>query len=355
MKEAVLWEPMPHQRYRCNVCQIRCVMKEGQRGFCNTRLVRDAKVYTLIYGMTSSVCIDPIEKKPFYHFYPGTTILSMGTRGCNFKCPGCQNWEISHDRPDEMGENLEAVSPAQSVALAARYGADGICWTYNDPSIWIEHTLEAARIAHEKGLYTAYITNGYSTEEHLDMIAPYLDAYKVDIKAFSREAYKGIAGFGVRLEGILEVTRRAKQHWKLHVEMVTNITPTINDRPEDLRHTARWIRDELGPHTPWHLTRFYPYLELSHLPPTPLETLEMAYRIAKEEGLSYPYVGNVPGHRWEDTYCHKCGKTLIARRGFAIVDAHLKDGKCGFCGAEIPGRWGATIRQTEGRRMPVPV
>lgn len=276
----------------------------------------------------------------------------MGTRGCNFKCPGCQNWEISQDSPDEMGENMLDVSPVNSVETAVRQGCQGIGWTYNDPTIWLEHTYEAMVEAKKRGIYSCYMTNGYATPEHMEMIGPYLGAWRVDIKGFSRESYKKISGLA-RWEPVLEMTKLAKFSYGMWVECVTNVTPTINDGEEVARGIARWIRNELGELTPWHVTRFHPYLDLSHIPPTPIQTLERFYEIGREEGLKYVYLGNVPGHRWEDTYCHSCGKAIIQRRGFAVAQALLSEGKCPFCRTEIPGRFQKTIHSTTGERVPI--
>jgi pyruvate formate lyase activating enzyme len=314
--------------------------------------VKGGTLYTLLYGSTSGVCADPIEKKPLYHFYPGTMVLSMGTRGCNFQCPGCQNWEISHDSPDEFARNLIPLTPEASVDMAIEEGCAGICWTYNDPTIWIEQTLEAMIVAQQRGLYSAYITNAYATPEHLDLIGPHLTAWRADIKGFSKETYKKISKIA-RWEPVLEMTKLAKSKYGMHVECVTNVTPTINDDPGELRALARWIRADLGETTPWHITRFHPYLDLSPLPPTPIPTLERAYEIGREEGLKYVYLGNVPGHDWENTYCHGCGTLLIERHHFAVRRARLFEGKCPKCGVDIPGRFGSSIEATDGHRRPV--
>lgn len=298
------------------------------------------------------MCVDPIEKKPLYHFFPGSNVLSMGTRGCNFRCPGCQNWEISHDSPDEVGRNMEKLSPIDSVEMAVQTGCAGICWTYNEPSIWLEHTLEAMVEAKKRGLYSAYVTNGYATPEHLDLVGPHLTAWRLDLKGFSRESYKHVTGLA-RWEEILDVAVRAKSRWGMHVEVVTNVTPTINDDEKILRDIARWIKTDLGEMTPWHVTRFHPYLDLSHLPATPVGTVERAHDIGLEEGLKYVYVGNLPGHRWEDTYCHGCGKAVIRRRGFAVAKALLKKGRCGSCNTEIPGRFPDSISSSSGDRTPI--
>lgn len=338
MREALLYQEVGEGRVRCDVCQVRCVVPEGGRGTCRTRVNRQGRLYTLIYGLASSAGVDPIEKKPLYHFYPGTSVFSAGTRGCNFRCPGCQNYEISQDSPDESGWGLYRLTPEESVALALEHRCQGICWTYNEPAIWFEHTLDTARLAKDRGLYTAYVTNGTLTPEALDMIGPYLDAYRVDLKAFSREAYRRISGYA-RFEGILEVAVRARQRWGMHVECVTNVTPTVNDDPGMLRELARWIRDALGAHTPWHLTRFYPCLDLAHLPPTPVDVLERTRAMALEEGLAYVYLGNVPGHPGENTYCHGCGELVIRRSGMAVSRMEMAGGACRHCGTRIPGRF----------------
>jgi len=352
MRESLLYDKLPGGKVKCNVCAVRCIIPEGDRGACRTRLNERGTLYTLLYGLTSSVCVDPIEKKPLYHFYPGSTILSMGTRGCNFRCPGCQNWEISHDSPDKLGENMEEMAPAESAHLAQRQGCQGIGWTYNDPTIWLEHTLEAMIEAKRLGLYSAFMTNGYATEEQMEMIGPYLTAWRVDIKGFSKESYKKVTGLA-RWDAVLEMTKLAYHQYKMHVECVTNVTPTINDGEEIAHGIASWIRDNLGPFTPWHVTRFVPYLDLSHLPATPLGRLERFCEIGREEGLKYVYIGNVPGHPWEDTYCHHCGERVIRRRGFAVAQATLRDGRCPQCSTAIPGRFQTAIDASSGERRPI--
>lgn len=257
MIEALLYEKLDRGRVRCQVCQWRCVIASGKRGACATRENRDGTLYTLIYDQVSSANLDPIEKKPLFHFHPGTPVFSLGTLGCSFSCPGCQNWQISQREPREFDPMLARMTPAAAVEMAKRAGAKGICWTYNEPAIWLEHTLEGARLAKEAGLFTAYVTNGTATREQLDLIGPYLDAYRVDIKAFSREGYKAIAGFA-NYEGILENTQYAKERWGMHVECVTNVTPTVNDSDEMLRGIAEWIAAALGIDTPLARDAFLP-------------------------------------------------------------------------------------------------
>lgn len=333
-----LYDELSGGRVRCRVCEVRCVLKEGDNGFCRTRLNRGGKLFSLIYGKTSGSAADPIEKKPLYHFHPGTQVYSSGTLGCNFHCPGCQNWHISHDRPGFNTSHLHDLSPARSVLSAIQSGCQGIAWTYNDPSIWFEHTLDAAIHAKKAGLYTVYVTNGYSTPEALDKIAPYLDAFRVDLKAFSRNSYRKISGIG-KWESIPRIAEHARNKLGMHIELVTNVTPTLNDSQEELSAMASWIRTALGAGTPWHITRFFPHLDLAHLPPTPLSTLERAYETGRSAGLHYVYIGNVAGHLGQDTHCPDCGHLLIRRYGYSTECTGLAGGKCGSCGAMIEGVW----------------
>lgn len=334
-KEAYLYDRLDEGKVICLTCQRRCVIPEGKKGWCHTRINKDGKLYTLIYGEVSSLSINPIEKKPVFHFYPGSKWLSLGSVGCNFRCPGCQNWDIAHWKEGPM--HTEYMPPEELVSKTKAAKCIGISWTFNEPSLWFEYTLDAAKLAKTKGLYTNYVTNGFITEDAFDMIAPFLDVYRVDIKGFSERTYMKtghIKGF----EGILEITKKAKEYG-MHVECVTNVTPGFNDSEEELKAIASWINNALGPETPWHVTRFYPHLELSHLPPTPISVLERAWSIGKEEGLWYVYLGNVPGHKGENTYCHMCGELLIERYVFDIVKNRIKKGKCPKCSTVIPGRF----------------
>ncbi len=352
VKESLLYRKLPEGKVLCAVCAHRCVIPEGARGACRTRVNRGGVLYTLIHGRVSSACVDPIEKKPLYHFYPGSRVFSMGARGCSFRCPGCQNWEISRDPLEDSAESMDEISPLDSVRLASRHGSHGICWTYNEPVIWLEHAIEAMIEAKKQGLYSVYVTNGYATEEHLELVGPHLTAWRVDIKAFSAEAYKRISGVA-RWEPVLEMTRLASRKYGMHVECVTNVTPTINDDEGTAHKIASWIRENVGPFTPWHVTRFHPHLDLSDLPPTPIPKLERFCEIAREEGLKYVYIGNVPGHPLEDTACHACGAIVIRRRGFAVSVATLKDGACPSCGTQIPGRFQTRIDTSAGDRSPI--
>lgn len=334
-KEAYVYTALGGDKVMCLTCQRRCVVPEGKKGWCYTRINKGGKLYSLIYGEVSALSINPIEKKPVFHFYPGSKWLSLGSVGCNFRCPGCQNWDIAHWKEGQM--HTEYLSPEDLVSRAKSAGCIGISWTFNEPALWFEYTLDSARLAKSQGLYTNYVTNGFITEEAFDMIAPFLDVYRVDIKGFSEETYMRI-GHIKDFRGILEITEKAKEYG-IHVEVVTNVTPGFNDSETELRGIASWIKNSLGPEVPWHVTRFHPHLELSHVPPTPVSKLEEAWSIGKEEGIWYVYLGNVPGHRAENTYCHMCGELLIERYVFDILKNRITDNRCPKCNVIIPGRF----------------
>ena len=332
VREAMLYEPLPNSRVRCSVCQWRCVIGPDKFGVCRVRQNRDGKLYLLNYALVSSAAVDPIEKKPLFHFFPGSEVFSLGGWGCNFHCQDCQNWEIACT--DVPSNTSQVVSPEAAIEIAQRHNFAGIAWTYNEPGIWLEYTLDSARLAKQNKLYTVYVTNGYSTPEALDAIGPYLDAWRVDIKGFSDTLYRNLAKIS-KWQGILDVAKRAKEKWGMHVEVVTNIIPTMNDDDEQLKGIAGWIRSELGEMTPWHVTRFYPHHHISHLPPTPVATLERAIDIGRRAGLRFIYAGNIPGHSSENTTCYSCGRLVVRRRGYQTQVVGLDGSKCRFCGTEL--------------------
>ncbi|MFC2017949.1 AmmeMemoRadiSam system radical SAM enzyme [Chloroflexota bacterium] len=331
LHQSILYEELTGSRVRCQVCQWRCVIVLGKVGVCKMYQNNEGKLYTLNYAVVSSTAVDPIEKKPLFHFFPGSQVFSLGTWGCNFHCRDCQNWEIAIAKP---ARESQIISPQAAVDLARRYNCGGIAWTYNEPSVWFEYTLDSARLARENNLYTVYVTNGYLTPEALDTIGPFLDAWRVDIKGFSDAFYRKLAKIH-RWQGILEVAKRAKDKWDMHVEVVTNIIPTMNDDDEQLKGIANWIYSELGELTPWHVTRFYPHHNLSHLSPTPIHTLERALAIGRGAGLKFIYTGNVPGHQSENTICYSCGKLLVKRHGYSTELVGLDGSRCRFCGADL--------------------
>lgn len=336
--EALLYEKLSDGAVQCNLCLRRCLIQEGASGFCRARANDGGRLLSLAYGRVASQAISPAERKPLYHFYPGETMLSIGTLGCNFRCPGCQNWELAHSPVAGEVDLLPYVPPEELVGLALRHGCMGISWTYNEPTIWLEYTLDGAKLAKQRGLMTNYVTNGGIALDGLDLIGPYLDAYRVDLKGFSEETYRRAANFP-HASGVFEAAARAKRHHGLHVECVTNVIPGHNDSTEELRAIARWMVSQLGADTPWHLTRFHPHHQLRRLAFTPVRTLEQAREAAKEAGLRYVYIGNVPGHPGDNTCCHACGETLITRDGFTIVGNRIEGGRCPTCREVIPGRF----------------
>jgi pyruvate formate lyase activating enzyme len=300
---------------------------------------KEGALFNLNYARISSAAADPVEKKPLFHFHPGTLCFSLGTLGCNFQCKHCQNWEISTADSASLLSACRELLPEAAIKLAKQSGCKGIAWTYNEPVIWFEYTLDSARLAKQNNLYTVYVTNGFATPDALNTIGPYLDAWRVDIKGFTDDFYRKLAGVPHWRE-ILDVTKRAKEKWRMHVEVVTNIIPTMNDDDAQLTGLAQWIYDELGELTPWHVTRFYPHHQLTDLPPTPLETIEKACEIGKKAGLKFVYAGNVPGHGSESTRCYSCGKTVVKRIGYDTEVSGLNGSACRYCGADLNFRVG---------------
>ncbi len=339
MREAVNYEKLLDSRVRCNTCQWRCRINPDQFGVCGMYQNQEGVLYNLNYARVSSLAVDPIEKKPLFHFYPGTQVYSLGTLGCNFHCKHCQNWEISTADASALLRSCQELQPETAIEMATGYRSRGIAWTYNEPTIWFEYTLDSARLAKQNGLYTVYVTNGYATAESLDLIGPYLDAYRVDIKGFSDVFYREVAKVPDWRE-ILEVTKRARTKWNMHVEIVTNVIPTMNDDDKQLEGIATWIKNELGELTPWHVTRFYPMHRMAHLNATPVATLEHACEIGKRVGLKFIYTGNIPGHANENTVCYNCGRLVVERHGYQARVVGLNGSRCRFCGAELNFRTG---------------
>ncbi|MEW6684702.1 MAG: AmmeMemoRadiSam system radical SAM enzyme [Candidatus Edwardsbacteria bacterium] len=348
IKEAILYERLKDAKVRCHVCQRRCIISPNKFGYCYTRQNIEGKLYTLIYGEVSTWHIAPIEIKPLFHFYPGSKALSFGSLGCNFRCLGCQNWEIAHVKqiPNPKSKsstinyqlsttNPEYISPSKAVELARKHNCQGLSWTYNEPTIWLEYTLDTMILAKTQNFYTNYVTNGYITEEALDLIGPHLDAFRLDVKGFSDEFYEKIANIP-NFRVILKTAERAKHKWKMHMEVITNVIPGYNDDENQLKGIAGWIFENLGKETPWHVTRFVPHLKLSYIPSTPVEILEKAREIGIKAGLEFIYLGNVPGHPAENTYCPKCKNLLIERFNYQILKYQNKNGKCAYCGRKIP-------------------
>jgi pyruvate formate lyase activating enzyme len=335
--EALLYDKLDDQKVRCALCSHRCVIAAGKRGICNVRENRGGLLHTLVYGRLIAQHIDPIEKKPLYHFLPGSQSYSIATVGCNFRCRFCQNADIAQLPTDRGGAILgDTVSPAAVVAAARRAGCRSISYTYTEPTVFFEFALETARRAHAQGLRNVFVTNGYMTAEALEMISPVLDAANVDLKAFTRKYYKDLCG--AKLEHVQETLRNMKSAG-VFLEVTTLVVPGLNDDPGELRALAAFLVKDLGPDTPWHISRFHPTYRLTDRPPTPVKTLHAAREIGLSAGLKYVYTGNVPGDAGENTMCPACRETLIERWGFRVQKLRLKDGCCIQCGEAIEGVW----------------
>jgi pyruvate formate lyase activating enzyme len=331
---AVLGLPEPDGAVRCVACAHRCLIRPGRAGICHVRANRDGRLVSLVFGQAVAANADPIEKKPLFHVYPGSIAYSIATRGCNFHCLHCQNWAISQAERDGLTAPSFDLPPERVVAAALKAGSRSIAYTYTEPTVFIEYVLETARLAREAGLANLLVTNGYQTPEALDLLAPVIDAANVDLKAFDEGFYHRVVG--ARLAPILEtlVGMRRRGIW---VEVTTLLIPGLNDKEAELERLACWVATELGPETPWHVSRFFPTYRLTHLDPTPEATIERAVAIGRAEGLSHVYSGNVRSGE-EDTYCAGCGETLIRRRGFSAAPAPaLVAGSCAICGHVLAG------------------
>jgi pyruvate formate lyase activating enzyme len=328
VQEALFYEKGDGGRTFCRLCPRLCSIRDGRTGFCRVRENRQGVLYTLNYGRVSSCALDPIEKKPLYHFYPGSFILSLGSVGCNLRCGFCQNWQIAHADPRTV-----YLSPAEAVAAAREqvdrgYPNVGLAFTYNEPFIWYEYVYDTARLARREELKNVLVTNGYVSEEPLRQILPYIDAMNIDVKGFTDEYYRGTCAG--RLEPVVRTVEIARRH--CHVELTTLLVPGLNDSEEEIRRLVDWVAG-LDPDIPLHFSRYFPNFEFD-LPPTPLETLQRAREIAREK-LRHVYIGNAPELGGSDTLCPSCGEILIRRTGYRVQVRGLEDGRCRRCGAEV--------------------
>jgi pyruvate formate lyase activating enzyme len=332
--EARYYERLGGKEIRCLLCPRECRVGDGGRGACKVRENRDGTYRTLVYGHACAVHLDPIEKKPFFHVLPGTQALSLSTVGCNLSCKFCQNWQISQSRPEDV--ETREMPPAQIVAQAVSLRAPSIAYTYGEPVVFIEYMQDIAKLGREKGLRSVVVSNGYIRKEPLLDLCRLVDAIKIDLKAFEEPYYRDICGGTLQpvLDTILTIHSQ-----KVWLELVYLVVPTLNDNAAKIRDMARWISANLGPDVPLHFSRFFPQYRLENLPPTPVSTLDQAYEICREEGLHYVYVGNVPGHKAENTYCPNCSRRIITRGGYRLENLDVKNGKCRFCGYAIAGIW----------------
>jgi pyruvate formate lyase activating enzyme len=333
LREAMLWRGREEGKTECFLCAHRCLISPGKWGVCAVRQNREGKLVTHVYGEVIAAHIDPIEKKPLYHFLPGTTSFSIATVGCNFRCPFCQNWQISQAAKKDKGlESGQALSPSEIIEAARKHGCRSISYTYTEPTIFFEFAYDTAKLAREASLANVFVTNGYMTAEALREIRPCLDAANVDLKAFQDETYKKVCG--ARLEPVLD-SIRLMHELGIWVEVTTLIVPGLNDGDRELAAIARFIAS-VSPEIPWHISRFHPDYKYTQTPATPVETLRKAGSLAREAGLKFIYIGNVWGES-EATHCPRCGKVLIRRSGFAVEEDKIQAGKCYSCGQRIAG------------------
>lgn len=329
----MLFRSLPEQKVSCSLCHHCCQIADSKFGICGVRQNRGGTLFTHVYGEVIAAHVDPIEKKPLYHFLPGTTSFSIATIGCNFRCPYCQNWQISQSgRRNKQNESGHGLPPEEVVNQAKSHGCRSISYTYTEPTIFFEYAFDSAKLAKSQGLANVFVTNGYMTPEALETIHPYLDACNVDLKSFREDFYKDFCR--ARLEPVLDSIRLMKK-LGIWVEVTTLVIPDQNDSEEELTQIARFIHD-LDPDIPWHISRFHPDYQYTDSKPTPVETLRKAFEIGKREGLHFVYVGNVWGVA-EDTICPHCHEALIPRQGFFIGKIKLQDASCPSCGGPIAG------------------
>jgi pyruvate formate lyase activating enzyme len=318
----------------CELCPKQCRIGHGQRGDCRVRINIEGRLLSVVYARPCSLHIDPVEKKPLFHFLPGTDIFSLATAGCNLKCLNCQNWEISQADPEDIA--AYKAGPEEIVAFALREGCPSIAYTYTEPIIYYEYTYDTSLLAHSRGLKNILVTAGYINQKPLKKLCSVVDAANTDLKFFNDAMYR--SNCDATLQPVLDalVTMRAMGVW---LEVTNLVIPTMNDDPRDIQKMCSWISKNLGPDVPLHFSRFTPRYRLKNLPATPVKTLETAHRIALDAGLKFVYIGNVMGHDAESTYCPSCRRLLIGRQGFWITELNMQDGKCKFCGESIPGVW----------------
>ena len=333
LKEVYLYKKLKEDKVQCQTCSHYCLTSEGQKGICGVRKNIDGKLYSLVYNKLCAINIDPIEKKPFFHFLPGSQSFSIAAVGCNFRCDNCQNYDISQMPKIENRIIGEKILSKDIVKTTLQNRLPSISYTYTEPTIFLEYALDTMKIAKKKGLKNAWVTNGFMSEEAFDLVSPYLDAANVDLKSFSDEFYQKYCGG--KLKPVLDTLVRMKKN-KIWVEIATLVIPTLNDSTDVFKKIARFIKENLGAETPWHVTQFCGAIswKLQRLPDTPVETLKKAYEIGKKSGLKYVYTGNVPGISSEDTFCPKCNALAIDRNGY-IVHRYDKNGKCPKCNEDL--------------------
>lgn len=334
LKEVMYYKKLEDQRIECEICPKRCKIANLERGYCGNKENRDGKYYTLVYSKPCAIHVDPIEKKPLFHYLPGTLVNSLATAGCNFECRFCQNWNIAQFRPEQV--KSRHITPEGIVEIAKRESCATIAYTYSEPIVFYEYMYDIAKLARKEGIGSVMISNGFINKRPLVDLCEHLSAVKIDLKAFTERFYRETCSGQLRpVLDTLETLRKIN----IWCEIVVLIVPTLNDSEEETKEMTRWIRNKLGPDVPVHFSRFQPTYKIKNLPPTPIKTLEQARRIGKDMGLNYVYIGNVPGHEGENTYCPGCGEVIIRRIGHTILKMDIRGGKCRYCMNPIPGVW----------------
>jgi pyruvate formate lyase activating enzyme len=334
MKEAMFYEKLKDKKVHCLLCPQNCVILDKKRGNCRVRENRNGTLYSLVYAKPCSIAIDPIEKKPLFHFMPGSSVYSIGTTGCNLHCLFCQNWTTSQVGPEEVP--APEMMPEKIVEEAIDSGCKSIAYTYNEPTIFYEMCYDVSRIAREKGLKNIMVTNGYINEEPAKKLYKYIDAANIDLKGFSEDFYRKITG--ARLEPVLK-TIKLVHEMGVWVELTNLIIPTLNDDMKMVEKMCNWIKDNVGTEAPLHFSRFFPMYKLEHLPVTSPGTLFEAAKVAKKIGLKYVYIGNIINEEGENTYCPKCNNLLVKRQVFEVLENNISKGKCKKCKQDIAGIW----------------
>lgn len=352
MKKAVLYKKLKKNNVQCLACSWQCAISPGKSGICGVRQNKNGDLYLLVYGRPIAVNIDPVEKKPLFHFLPGKTVFSFGTLGCNFSCGFCQNWDISQtpklskkiDVEKKQQKTIEdlilacqKLSPKEIIDYCLKNKISAIAYTYNEPAIFFEYAYDTARLAHKKGLKNIYVSNGFETDMALEKISPYLDAINIDLKAYSPKFYKKICK--AKIEPVLNnIKTIAKEFKKTWLEITTLIIPGHNDSPEEIKKIAEFIA-KLNPCIPWHISAFYPAYQMSNIQATPTKTIHQAYKIGKKAGLRFVYTGNIYDHHGQNTYCPNCRLALVKRDGYTITDNSIENNRCPKCKENIHGIW----------------
>ncbi|UCG92079.1 MAG: AmmeMemoRadiSam system radical SAM enzyme [candidate division WOR-3 bacterium] len=335
MREAMFYKKLDRGVVQCEICFRGCALQEGQRSFCRNRVNIHGKLYNLVHSKPSAIQIDPIEKEPAYHMYPGTEILCFGTAGCNFRCKFCQNWHLSQ-RPIEEMNYVYELPPEQAIEIAQKWKIPTLSFTYNEPTSFYEYVYDIAKLAKKRGLNILFHSNGSMSPEPLKELLKYTDAVTIDLKGFTQEFYGNTSS--AQLAPVQRTLKNIKEE-KKWLEIVNLLIPTLNDNPDDIKRMCLWIKEELGDDVPLHFSRFFPNYKLTNIDATPIKSLEKAHRIARDAGLKYVTIGNAPGHEFNSTFCPNCEKRIIHRVHFQVLENNVKNGKCKFCGYQISGIW----------------